>query len=196
MVKWSVRSRGVLLDCGDAVGGERGVLDRILARELGKFDVRADECYALVAGGCAASVFGDEFARVLASPHNGDGEAEPIDHLEEAKASARRIVDFMDKRREVSNGVIGPVESWSGRDAIVVEVPFERERDDLEDADRKREKRMGIHHDRACTKQSLPVVISRRQDDGTNLVRCNECRVHSVVTDKVLMAEPHCYPLP
>lgn len=102
MTKWSVRTGGRLLDCGDALGADRNVLNRILARELGKFEVRASDCYAIIAGGCAASCYGDEFVRVLASPDNQDFEARTNEVVidirslsEEAKETAKQILDRM-----------------------------------------------------------------------------------------------------
>lgn len=83
LVRWSVRSRGRLLDCGEARGAERDVLERLLRGELwtGAGKAAADQSYSLTAGAAHASAYGDELTRVAELGGNMDDLADERGHL-------------------------------------------------------------------------------------------------------------------
>lgn len=81
-VKWKVCLGSAVLDMGVAEGSERDILARILARELGQFDLREDRSYAITVGGLCASAYGDEFSRVAGAAEIDEAK------LAEARAAA------------------------------------------------------------------------------------------------------------
>lgn len=63
-IKWKVSLDGRLVDCGTELGeSDREVLDRILKREVGEFEVVDDRSYSIQVGELMMSSYGDEFQR-------------------------------------------------------------------------------------------------------------------------------------
>lgn len=82
LIKWKVSDGARLLDCGSTWSeSEREVLDSLLARELGKFDVKPERSYRLEAGGLVCSSFGDEFERSRGAGYIDDHAMETSGHL-------------------------------------------------------------------------------------------------------------------
>lgn len=77
LVKWKVSEGSRLLDAGSKWSeSDRLVLDEILAREVGSFDVKPERSYRIEAGELIASSYGDEFERTREAAYLDD--AQPL----------------------------------------------------------------------------------------------------------------------